>query len=69
MTYQTKGEKMTAPEPKMTEIAATENYMAWKAEEPDETTYHIDVDNATLHFFKEEWDEFLALMKLVIKNQ
>jgi hypothetical protein len=60
---------MTASEPKTTEIAATENYLAWKAEEPDETTFHLDVENVTLHFFKEEWDEFIDLMKLVIKNQ
>ncbi len=60
---------MPALEPKTTEIAATENYLAWKAEEPDEITYHLDVDNVTLHFFKEEWDEFIDLMKLVIKNQ
>ncbi len=60
---------MTTTEPKTTEIAATENYLAWKAEEPDETTFHLDVENVTLHFFKEEWEEFIDLMKLVMKNQ
>jgi hypothetical protein len=55
-------------EPKTSEIASTENYLVWKAEEPDEITYHVDVDNVTLHFFKEEWEEFLDLMKLVIQQ-
>ena len=34
------------------------------ADEPDgETTYNMELGNVTLHFFKEEWDEFLKLMK------
>lgn len=49
-------------EPKTDTIAETDNYMAWKAEEPDgETTYHIELNNLTLHFFEEEWQEFLEL--------
>ncbi len=45
-------------------IAETQHYMAWKADEPDgETTYHVEVGNVTLHFFQEEWDEFLSLVK------
>lgn len=53
-----------APEPKTATIAETENYMAWKADEPDgETTYHLELNNVTVHFFKEEWDEFLELIK------
>jgi hypothetical protein len=32
--------------------------MAWKAEEPDgESTYHLALNNVTLHFFTEEWNE------------
>lgn len=51
-------------EPKTDTITETENYMAWKAEEPDgETTYHLELNNVTLHFFREEWDEFLELVK------
>jgi len=59
----------TGPEPKTSVIAETENFLAWQAEEPDETTYHIDINNATVHFFKEEWDEFLDLMREVLKSQ
>lgn len=52
------------PEPKTSTIAETENYMAWKADEPDgEATYHLELNNVTVHFFKEEWDEFLELIK------
>lgn len=52
-----------APEPKTDTLAETENYLAWKAEEPDdETTYHLELNNVTLHFFREEWDEFLQLI-------
>ncbi len=53
-------------EPSTETIAETENYLAWKAEEPDgETTYHLELNNVTLHFFKEEWDEFLQLARLL----
>ncbi len=55
-------------EPTTDTLAETENYIAWKAEEPDgETTYHLELNNITLHFFREEWDEFLALTRLLNK--
>ncbi len=45
-------------------LAETANFIAWKAEEPDgETTYHVELGTVTLHFFQEEWDEFLTLIK------
>ena len=45
-------------------LAETQNYIVWTADEPDgETTYNVELGNVTLHFFKEEWDEFLKLMK------
>jgi hypothetical protein len=51
------------PEPKTDTLAETENYLVWKADEPDgETTYHLELNNVTLHFFREEWDEFLLLV-------
>lgn len=54
-------------EPLTDTIAETDNFMAWQAEEPDgETTYHLDIGNATLHFFQEEWDEFLKLARLLL---
>jgi len=52
------------PEPKTETLAETDNYLAWKAAEPDgETTYHIELNNVTLHFFEEEWEEFLQLAR------
>ena len=48
-------------------IAETDNYIAWRAEEPDgEVTYHLELNNVTLHFFQEEWDEFLQLVKSLV---
>jgi hypothetical protein len=56
-----------APEPKIVEIARTDEYVAWRAEEPDgELTYHLDINNVTVHFFKEEWDEFLELVRALV---
>jgi hypothetical protein len=52
------------PNIKTQTIAETENYIAWKAKEPDgETTYHLELNNVTLHFFQEEWEEFLELVR------
>lgn len=52
------------PEPKTETLAETENYGAYLAEELDgETTYFLELNNVTVHFFQEEWDEFLDLVK------
>ena len=51
-------------ETKTTIIAETQNYLVYTAEEPDgETTYNIELGTITVHMFKEEWDEFLRLMR------
>lgn len=51
-------------------IAETENYVAWVSEEADgEIMYHVELNNVTLHFFREEWDEFLILVKEASENQ
>ena len=51
-------------EPTTETIAETDTYLAWKANEPDgEVTYHLELNNVTLHFFREEWEEFLELVK------
>lgn len=53
-----------SPEPTTETIAETDNFLAWKANEPDgEITYHLELNNVTLHFFREEWQEFLDLVK------
>lgn len=56
-------------EPKTDTIAETDSYMAWRAEEPDgETTYHLELNNITVHFFNEEWEEFLMLSRAIVKE-
>jgi len=56
--------------PITTTIAETENYLAWRADEPDsESTYHLELNNVTLHFFKEEWDEFLSLIEAIVDEE
>jgi len=51
-------------DPQTETIAETDNFLAWKAEEPDgETTYHIELNNVTVHFFEEEWQEFMQLLR------
>jgi len=55
------------PEPKTEVIAETDNFLAWKAEEPDgETTYHLELNNVTIHFFREEWGELLELARALV---
>ena len=50
-------------------IAETENYIVWEVKEPDdEVTYHVELGAVTLHFFREEWDEFMQLAKVAASN-
>ena len=57
---------MTNEEPTTTTLAETENYAAYTAVELDgETTYHVELDKVTLHFFREEFEEFLRLIRAV----
>jgi hypothetical protein len=52
------------PEIKTITLSETENMGAWKALEPDgETIYNLQLNNVTIHFFQEEWDEFIELIK------
>ncbi len=56
-------------EPKTNTLAETKNYMLWKAEEPDgEATYHLELNNVTVHFFEEEWQELLDLLQNRIRG-
>ena len=51
-------------DPTTTTLAETENYAAYTAVELDgETTYHVELDKVTLHFFREEFEEFLRLIR------
>ncbi len=47
-------------------LSETDNYVVYTAEEFEgETTYHVELDKITLHFFKEEFEEFVRLVKAV----
>jgi len=66
-----KGKNMTqeTPTPQTETICETDNFIAWRASEPDgETTYHLELNNVTLHFFEEEWKEFMRLVRLLVKQ-
>lgn len=53
-------------EPKTESIAETSDFIIWRAEEPDgEITYHLQLNNVTIHFFQEEWDQFLELISFL----
>ena len=50
-------------------IAETEGYLAWRADEPDgESTFHLELNNLTVHFFAEEWEEFLKLTGILLEK-
>ena len=54
------------PDMNTSTLAETANYIAWKATEPDgEVTYHLELGTVTLHFFQEEWKEFVELARLL----
>ena len=45
-------------------LAETDNYLLWRSQEPDgEVSYHVDLDTVTLHFYQEEWQEFVDLIR------
>ena len=55
-------------ETKIKTIIETDDCFAYTAEEPDgEITYHLQINNITLHFFNEEWQMALIFLKEVVK--
>lgn len=56
-------------DPAVETLAESENFGLWRAEETDgETTYHLDMGPVTMHFLREEWEEFLGLMGEVLSH-
>lgn len=50
-------------------LVETDNYSVWRADEPDqESTYHLELNNVTVHFFREEWEEFIELARRLLKS-
>jgi len=51
-------------EPQIDTLAETENCVIWRAVEPDgEVTFNLQVNNVTINFFQEEWNEFMDLIR------
>jgi hypothetical protein len=56
--------------PEIKTICETDNYIIWLSDEPDgEQIYHLELNNVTIHFFAEEWQEFLLLIKLLEQSE
>lgn len=54
-------------EPITETLAETSDYIVWKAIEPDgEQTFHLELNNVTIHFFEEEWNQFKELANQLI---
>ena len=50
-------------EPSIEILAESENFNLVRTEDPDgETVYHLELGNVTVHFFREEWEEFMKLI-------
>lgn len=50
-------------------LVESENCFLYTADEPDgELTYHMQINNVTLHFFNEEWVETLEFLREVIRH-
>jgi hypothetical protein len=44
-------------------LVETENFAVIRADGEDgEVVYHVEMFNLTLHFFEDEWKEFIALI-------
>mgnify|MGYP001166053639 CR=1 FL=1 len=56
------------PEVVTTTLAETDEYLAWKAEEAgDMITYFLQINNITINFYEQEWDEFMKFVKILAK--
>lgn len=59
---------MNGDDVKVDTLAETDNYIAWVSHEPDgEDVFHIELGQVTVHFYREEFEEVLALFKEVSK--
>jgi len=56
-------------EPTIEVLAESESFSVWRTEEiEDEITYHLELGTVTVHFFREEWDEFLSVVGEVLEH-
>ena len=56
------------PETNINSLVETDDNFFYTATEPDgEITYHLQLNNVTLHFFIEEWQSTLEFLDEVVK--
>ena len=56
------------PETNINSLAETDDNFFYTATEPDgEITYHLQLNNVTLHFFIEEWQSTLEFLEEVVR--
>jgi protein-tyrosine phosphatase len=56
-------------EPTIEILAETDYFNLVRTEELDgETTYHLEMGNVTVHFFREEWDELVKVIRELGKH-
>jgi hypothetical protein len=55
--------------PEVEPLVETENYAVLRATgEEGEVVYHVELFNMTLHFFDDEWQEFVTLINEASKE-
>jgi protein-tyrosine phosphatase len=51
-------------EPIIEILAESDSFNLVRTREPDgETTYHLEMGNVTVHFFREEWEELVKAIR------
>ena len=56
------------PETNVNSLVETDDNFFYTATEPDgEITYHLQLNNVTLHFFIEEWQSTLEFLEEVVR--
>jgi hypothetical protein len=56
-------------DPNVQMLGESENYAIWVSKESQlgEVIYHVEVGNITLHFFEDEWEEFVDVFMQAIR--
>jgi hypothetical protein len=50
-------------------LAETENFAVFTGRDADgETIFNIELGSVTIHLFREEWDEFIELVRAAARN-
>ena len=51
-------------EPTIELLAETDNFNLVRTDDPDgERTYHLELGNVTIHFYRQEWGEFVRTIR------